>query len=321
HEDTQNLQVPAFRWMRTHLQGDTSSIDDAAVKRFTPEELRVFTSLPPDEINTRIDETFVPAATTINVAEAEDVDSQLTAWRQAIDQRVLRPWQDRELGAPIVNRRGTSHGWSEWEVRTDGPLTCRLLVTPVPREAKGVRLIIVKDAEQFEAAWRLSPEDTWVVGCLPRGTSGTTWAGSESSLNQFHRRLYLIGETLAAGQVWDIRQSLDVLRESHEQEVDESAWESITLVASAEATWTAALTAIQEPAVSGLELHGYPLERDARPALLNIDRHISPVNLLCLAGERCELLVSGLDESARATLEQWGRDRSWPEDRLQLIQE
>ena len=36
HKDTQNLQVPVFRWFNRHLKGEDPVIDMAAVKFFTP---------------------------------------------------------------------------------------------------------------------------------------------------------------------------------------------------------------------------------------------------------------------------------------------
>ena len=62
HKDTQELQVHAFRWFNHYLKNDDSPIDDAAVKFFEPEQLKVFDKLPADQINTKIHETFVAAA-------------------------------------------------------------------------------------------------------------------------------------------------------------------------------------------------------------------------------------------------------------------
>src|SRR4029078_4048107 len=46
HNDTQDLQIPAFRWLSYHLKdGDTSLISAPAVAYFEPEELKVFAEL------------------------------------------------------------------------------------------------------------------------------------------------------------------------------------------------------------------------------------------------------------------------------------
>ncbi|HND51518.1 MAG TPA: prolyl oligopeptidase family serine peptidase, partial [Pirellulaceae bacterium] len=62
HKDTQELQMHAFRWFDQHLRGEVRVIEKAAVPFFPVEKLKVFAELPADQLNTRIDETFVPAA-------------------------------------------------------------------------------------------------------------------------------------------------------------------------------------------------------------------------------------------------------------------
>src|SRR5947199_7154040 len=62
HKDTQDLQLPVFRWFNRFLKGEDPVIESAALPLFTPEQLKVFDKLPADQQNTRIHETFAPAA-------------------------------------------------------------------------------------------------------------------------------------------------------------------------------------------------------------------------------------------------------------------
>ena len=62
HKDTQDLQVPVFRWFNMHLKGEDPLIEMAAVKLLAPRQLKVFATLPPDAMNTNIHATFVPTA-------------------------------------------------------------------------------------------------------------------------------------------------------------------------------------------------------------------------------------------------------------------
>ena len=62
HADTQDLQLPVFRWFNRFLKGLDPLIEMAAKDFFPPEQLRVFDKLPEDEVNTKIDESFVPKA-------------------------------------------------------------------------------------------------------------------------------------------------------------------------------------------------------------------------------------------------------------------
>lgn len=65
HKDTQELRIHAFRWFNRWLKQDESLIATTATKFFEPQQLKVFSQLPHDEINTLVDETFVPRASEI----------------------------------------------------------------------------------------------------------------------------------------------------------------------------------------------------------------------------------------------------------------
>ena len=62
HADTQDLQLPVFRWFNRFLKGQDPLIEMAARDFFPPDQLRVFDKLPEDQVNTKIEETFVPKA-------------------------------------------------------------------------------------------------------------------------------------------------------------------------------------------------------------------------------------------------------------------
>ena len=62
HKDTQDLQVPVFRWFNRHLKEADPVIEMAAVPLLKPEQLRVFTNAPAGARTTNIHDTFVPVA-------------------------------------------------------------------------------------------------------------------------------------------------------------------------------------------------------------------------------------------------------------------
>lgn len=61
HTDTQELQVPAFRWFNKYLRDTEVPVERAAEKVFTPPQLRVWEAWPADQRVTRIQHEFVPA--------------------------------------------------------------------------------------------------------------------------------------------------------------------------------------------------------------------------------------------------------------------
>ena len=97
HKDTQDLQVPAFRWFQKYLKKDTRTlIAEAAEKRFEPEELRVFQELPGDQLNSTIHETFVPAAAPPEVPGSPEQWAALRdGWRTALLEKSFRAWPEQ----------------------------------------------------------------------------------------------------------------------------------------------------------------------------------------------------------------------------------
>jgi hypothetical protein len=56
------LQLGVMRWFNRYLKGEETPLETAAKRFFSPEQLKVFETLPADSINTNIAETFVPMA-------------------------------------------------------------------------------------------------------------------------------------------------------------------------------------------------------------------------------------------------------------------
>ena len=95
HQDTQPLNIGAFHWFDRFLTGTApmAVIREPAVALFKPEQLRVFKELPKDEINTRIDELFVPEFKAPPVPETKEEWEKLKAqWMTALREKVFTKW-------------------------------------------------------------------------------------------------------------------------------------------------------------------------------------------------------------------------------------
>ena len=71
HKDTQELRIHAFVWFNRFLKNEDPIIRVPAEPLLQPQQLRVFEKLPTDEINTKIQETFVPVASPVRRAAIE----------------------------------------------------------------------------------------------------------------------------------------------------------------------------------------------------------------------------------------------------------
>jgi hypothetical protein len=93
HRDTQDLQLPVFRWFNRHLKGEDPLITNAATKFFRPEQLRVFKELPTDQRNTKIQEIFVPPAQAPVVPVSKPAwTAQCQQWIAALQEKSFGGW-------------------------------------------------------------------------------------------------------------------------------------------------------------------------------------------------------------------------------------
>ena len=93
HKDTQDLQVPVFRWFNRHLKGEDPIIEMAAKHLFKPQDLKVFEKLPSDERTSKIHETFVPLAPKPAAPTSlSEWAAQRNAWKTALTEKVFRGW-------------------------------------------------------------------------------------------------------------------------------------------------------------------------------------------------------------------------------------
>ena len=92
HKDTQPLNAGAFHWFDRFLKGadPMAVIKEPAVPAFKPEQLRVFDEIPKDEINTWIDETFVPMAHPPVPQTKEEWEKMRDGWMKVLRDKVLR---------------------------------------------------------------------------------------------------------------------------------------------------------------------------------------------------------------------------------------
>ena len=93
HKDTQEIELPVFHWFNRFLKNDQSLIDKVATPMLQPAQLRVFDTLPSDQINTKIQETFVPTAPGPAVpASAQQWAAMRDGWMKAQQAKTFGGW-------------------------------------------------------------------------------------------------------------------------------------------------------------------------------------------------------------------------------------
>ena len=80
HDDKPELRLMAYRWINRFLKGDDSPVTEPDLPKIDGKDLRAFPDeLPTDELNTKIDEVFVPAG----VKKLPKTAADLAFWRES----------------------------------------------------------------------------------------------------------------------------------------------------------------------------------------------------------------------------------------------
>ena len=315
HKDTQDLQVPVFRWFNRFLKDEQPAITLAAEKLFTPSQLKVFDKLPTDQIVTKIHDTFVPTANGDKTITPEILRAKAFAgWPEKIGTAEVRELARVETDGV----RLTVH-----EFESQPGVTLRFyLARPVATKIKALHLEVVDDAgwlrqlqlarAGFAPAFReelaqagvdataplpepLRQQFTKWMGYIrdhggayvtfaPRGVGFTALSGDEKQRTQIRRRFMLLGQTLDGMRVWDVRRALQSARA-----LDGLGALPVVLWGNGGAACNALVASLFEPGIAELQLSGLPENEKEWPDYLNAWRVTTPKQLISLAGQRSKL--------------------------------
>jgi dienelactone hydrolase len=318
HKDTQELRIHAFVWFNRFLKGENPVIGEPAVPFFEPEQLRVFHELPADEINTKIQERFVPMASAPAVPQtSQDWSPMRDGWMKALREKVFRGWpSEREAGPLDIDRIFSAEAdgvrltalefTSQPNVRlrlfcvTGGqgdssPACVRLNVLDAPgwtrwlaamrsRFEKNLSGYTVLDADPsaFEALQAaIQAGNCTMVYVCPRGIGPDAWSGDERRQTHIQRRFMLLGQTADSMRVWDIRRAIGALKH-----VDATAEASVTVTAQGDMAGIALYASLFESGVSRLDLVDLPQTHAKGATFLNVLRYMDMPQAVALAAER-----------------------------------
>jgi hypothetical protein len=240
HDETPELQLGVMRWFNRYLKGEETLVETAAKRYFSPEQLKVFETLPADAINTNIAESFVPLAK----SEKKSPDEL----RAALREKVFAGWPDEGTPPepkPVFSTESNGVRFRAWDFTSQHDVILRLylLDDTTSKPAKRVELHVLNQSsctnwsaavgatigsELDKALTGLSQSTTNPVAWdalnhelvakhvalaffAPRGIGLTAWSGDEKRLTQIRRRFMLLGQTLDGMRVWDIRRAVQAL--------------------------------------------------------------------------------------------------------------
>jgi hypothetical protein len=225
HAYRQDIRRAAYRFINIHLKNDprivTDSEVDLVVKEgpggvypIPPEKLRVFpkdSDIPKDQLNTTIDQHFVPMAK-VDPPKPGEFD----AWKSRLLGELRRVsfnyFPDRIPPAKLLEQISST----EARLETEPGIEVRLKrMYGVPSGTKPLKISLAVWTEKGyppEVNWHAGDVDEYY--CLPRGTGPNGWTEKDPP-NYVKRSHALLGRTVDAGRVWDIVAVVRYLRATY----------------------------------------------------------------------------------------------------------
>jgi dienelactone hydrolase len=316
HKDTQELRVSAFTWFNRFLKNDTSLIDEPAVPFFKPEQLRVFKELPADEINTRVQELFVPKSEQSSAPQSARQQQELL---KTLREKSFGGWPTQEQAGPLDIRQVFSaerHGisLSAFDFTCQPHVRLRLYLAHRPGIKQPDKVVLnILDRQQWTqwlAGMRvgfseelkdetlpdpneddfeqlletLKDSNSALAFAAPRGIGLTAWNPDERKQTQIRRRFMLLGQTLDGMRVWDVRRAVQTLRQIE-------LLNGVPLVLKGQRI-TAGIVlyaSLFEPDIAGLDLWNLPASHREGPILLNVMRFMDIPQAVAMAAESTEV--------------------------------
>lgn len=303
HAYRQDIREAAFRFINTHLRNDPRPIIDSEVDLASetrpdpphpipPERLRVFPTdaeLPKDELNTTIDQHFVPIAKVSPSApgEFESWKRSLLAELRRVTFRSLPEW------IPPAERIGDA---SPPRLRTETGIELTLRGAVESPNEKGRVILAVMNADDAEdpAAWlkeHVTADDRLAI-LDPRGVGPTRWT-EKNPPNYVARSHVLLGTTVDTGRLRDVAATARWLKRETGRPVIVAGRGPSALIA--------AYAAVLEPEIEGaIAIDPPATHMDASaPQFLNLLRVCDAPEMLGLLAPRKLTIVANNDKAWR----------------------
>jgi hypothetical protein len=283
---------------------------------FKPEQLKVFKELPTDEINTRVQELFVPKS---QQSSAPPSAQQRRELLKTIREKSFGGWPTQEQAGPLDIRQVFSaerHGisLSAFDFTSQPYVRLRLYLAHragIERPDKVVLNVLdeqgwtqwlagmcvgfaeeLKDEtlpdpneDSFEQLLEtLKDSNSALAFAAPRGIGLTAWNPDERKQTQIRRRFMLLGQTLDGMRVWDVRRAVQTLRQIE-------LLKDVPVVLKGQRIMAGIVlySSLFEPDIAELDLWNLPESHREGPIFLNVLRFMDIPQAVAMAAERTEV--------------------------------
>jgi dienelactone hydrolase len=309
HAYRQDLRQAIYRFINMHLKEDSRTVADSeidivedppakVVHPLDPQKLRVFprdSDIPKDQLNTTIDEHFVPLAP-VAAPTRESFDDWKEALTAELRRVVFHSLPERISAAKATEPESAAVA----RLETEEGIAVRLETMPVPPGdtlPKRVLLFVQNSGSDVPLPdWldRLRTPGDRICRCEPRGIGQTRWT-IKNPPNTVARAHSLLGRTVDTGRVHDIIATARYLRATCKDA-------AVYVVGEKSGAILAAYAALWEPEITGVIAHQPQASHSdpSAPQFLNILRVADVPELLGLLAPR-PLMVVCDDERMQRT--------------------
>ncbi len=348
HKDTQELRIHAFHWFNHFLKDDDSLIEMAATKLRTPEELKVFKTLPDDQKNTTIHDSFVAQEQAPIPQDTQQWEQQTAKWKKQLLAKSFRAWPKKTDSTTKTKvqtsiKDGLCLKTVSFDSQKHVPLKL-FIIEPenTPKGGIGQLTLNVLNQQEWDAftqmlapifpdtfsqtsGTKITPDfyqkirqqvidqKTAVAFFAPRGVGFSSWNPDKRKQVQIKRRFYLLGQSLEGMQIWDIRRAI---QELNAQPNLSNA--SLALKASGNAAALCLYASLFEKSVKELDLQALPTSHHEGPALLNVLRFMDIPQALTMAASRRPIRVSQVKTSDWTYPVKVSQKLGWDKKQLQI---
>ena len=302
HAYRQDIRQAAYRFINMHLKGDPSVVTDSerdlyieeSEKRtypIDPKDLCVFPDgkgIPADQLNTTIDEHFVPMAK-VEPPAAGQFDAWKTNLLVELRRVTFRTLPDRIPAAQVLADLSPNN----MRMVSEEGIAFHLMNMRVSATDKPLPVILVIDLqnkpESYEWLDPVTKPTDWIFVCQPRGVGDTRW-NTQSPPNRVERECALVGRTVDTGRVWDVIAAGRYLAESR-------PGAPIFVAGEKAAGVLAAYAALLEPKIAGVIVKDPPTSHmdPAAPQFLDVLRVCDIPDVLGMLAPRPLTIMGGND--------------------------
>ena len=316
HKDIQDLQLPVFRWFNIHLKQEDPTIEMAAIRLFSPQDLKVFDQVPEDQINTHIEDSFVAEAQPPKIPTTTgDWEQMKETWMKGLREKCFAGWPT-ETGTPqiiqVFSEEQDGIIYEKYEIQSQSNVFLPMYVMKKSGSKPHEIFLRVADStninlpsteslspviQQMTSAFESPDAATGItediknqnaayVVFLPRGVEPTTCNGIVLSDTQLRRRFMLLGQTLDGMRVWDIWRGVQALRT-----IEGNNDAPLSLEAEQGMAVNALYASLFTPGINELQLRHLPASQTEGPDYLNVLKILDIPEAAAMAGEHCRLQI------------------------------